>query len=204
MVASDSAACSRVVSPPSPISRRRSAAGGAGTVRLRSGAGGSSDSPVPARRPPSVPTATMNRGGSSPSAATNYLICTNCRKVLRKVRARPGVRLGGALSAGLGSGCSAGRARSCREAPRDPGHLPPPRPGKGAWVEGAGWRLLLCSSAGTDSGPEGLAIFFFLTFYFFGKGVLCAVFGLILPNQPAPRAQGRERGGPVRFSCRCC
>ncbi|XP_059564110.1 sestrin-3 isoform X3 [Myotis daubentonii] len=26
----------------------------------------------------------MNRGGSSPSAATNYLICTNCRKVLRK------------------------------------------------------------------------------------------------------------------------
>ncbi|KAL2806953.1 sestrin-3 isoform 1 [Daubentonia madagascariensis] len=26
----------------------------------------------------------MNRGGSSPSAAANYLLCTNCRKVLRK------------------------------------------------------------------------------------------------------------------------
>lgn len=101
-------------SPPIPISRRRSAAGESGAVRLRSGAGGRSDSPVPARRPPSVPTATMNRGGSSPSAATNYLICTNCRKVLRKVRARLGVRLGGALSAGLGSGCSAGRTPGAR------------------------------------------------------------------------------------------
>lgn len=32
----------------------------------------------------------MNRGGSSPSAAASYLLCTNCRKVLRKVRARLG------------------------------------------------------------------------------------------------------------------
>lgn len=111
----------------------------------------------------------MNRGGSSPSAAANYLICTNCRKVLRKVRARPGVRLERGASCGPGLGLLGLGAHSGRGSKGPRGTFPTPRPKKGAWVEGGGFILLLLLfiSAGTDAIPEGMGI---------GGGGACVLF----------------------------
>lgn len=72
----------------------------------------------------------MNRGGSSASASANYLLCTNCRKVLRKVR-RGRVRQRGAPHGrGPGGAC---RGRDAK-GPPPPRGVPAPGPWDCRWV----------------------------------------------------------------------
>lgn len=175
--------------PPIPISRRRSAAGGAGTGRLRSGAGGRSDSPVPARRPPALGAHSHDEPGRQQPVGRHQL--PDLHQLPESAAegtgsARGPARRGAFRRPGLGL---LGRAHSWSEAPRDPGHLPhaeTEKRGRGWRVEGEG--CCFSSRRGTDWSPEGLGIFIF--YLFLVRGVLWTVFRLILPHQPAPRAQG--------------
>lgn len=126
----------------------------------------------------------MNRGGGSPSAAANYLLCTNCRKVLRKVRAR---RPGGERRFAL--------ARSRRTAGRALGELEGSQDGAGAWARGGSVAAAGLHRARADARLEKV-----------GWGACGSVFQLVstlLPSRSAP-LKG-ETGWiflPVQFSCR--
>lgn len=132
----------------------------------------------------------MNRGSSSPSAAANYLLCTNCRKVLRKVRARPGVRPERGLPP---AGSRAARPRGAllgRGSEGSRGTFAAPRPKKGAWVRVEGWHCCcFLSPPGQTVVQRGWGSF---SFFFFWS--LWSVFRLTsLPFHPGPALRAERR-----------
>lgn len=142
----------------------------------------------------------MNRGSSSPSAAANYLLCTNCRKVLRKVRARPGVRPERGLPP---AGSRAARPRGAllgRGSEGSRGTFAAPRPKKGAWVRVEGWHCCcFLSPPGQTVVQRGWGSF---SFFFFLVPVVC--FSAHLPAFPSRAcSSGGEKEGPVRSFSRC-
>lgn len=148
----------------------------------------------------------MNRGGGSPSAAANYMLCTNCRKVLRKVRARPGVWLERGASCRPGLRLLGPGEQPSGEAPRDPGAPSPRRDrkrGRERRVEGLDCCCRLSHQDRRWSRGVG---------DFFGGagggswGGGGAVFRFSAHLTLKPRACSSRGGseGPVRSSSRCC